>query len=278
MSSWTSYYEKVSHEESVVSHDLVRKCRNSVSRFIFNFAWLFVSTIAKDTTLPHYNHKFKRFTPVINFGQNKMVRLSKHIESKHPTMVRRLVPDDSSVGSDSNHSNRSTISVNTKKRFKNAMESMKSINFSGSSRKRPQRKEVQPSKSVCFAPTAQIFFTLNIDEYSEAERVACWFERSDYEQILEKCHKVVRKCKTWTSEAKNSKLCTRGLERMTKMGNEVARYNRVDAYDAVLSQRGEPSPEMIARLYSGVTIRSKKRALRLAEGDAASALRYIGSS
>jgi hypothetical protein len=206
------------------------------------------------------------------------IMLSKHIESKHSTMRRRLVPDDCSIGSDSNHSTRSTISVNTKKRFKNAMESIKSIKFSGSSRKQPQAKEELPVKSVSFAPTAEISRTLNSDDYSESERVACWFDRSDYERILEKCHKLIRKSKTWESKDKNSKLCIRGLERMTKMGYEVSRYNRVDAYDAVLRQPGNPSSEMIARLYSDVTIGSQKRALRLADEDASSALRFLGKS
>ena len=220
-----------------------------------------------------------------------MARLSSHIETcnRNRAMIRRI--DDLSICSErSNNSTRSTISATTKKRFQNAMDSLKSANSSSLSSSQTNKRRNDSGlqrrrcrKSVSFADDpammVQVHYTLSIQDYSKSERSACWFVRKDYERIVEKCHQLIRKSANWDSKSRNTKLCLRGLERMSRHGFESAKRVRNIAYDTVLRLPKEDvmrNPEVVAQLYGDASVRSIKKALRVAEEDAGSATRFLG--
>jgi hypothetical protein len=97
--------------------------------------------------------------------------------------------------------------------------------------------------------------TLALDEYTDEEHAACFFNGDEYDAFVHECLKIISKM-TKGQKISSKKYSTRGLERMTPKAQDAKNLNKLDAVIAVLrTQRkqvlgvGCNDPEEIAREY-----------------------------
>ena len=160
-----------------------------------------------------------------------------------------------------------------------------------------RRRRRRRNLSVSFAkePPEEIP-TLSRNDYTKAERKACWMKESQIDKTLEKCKRLVQTSKSYMGHnGKNDKkkVCLRGLEKLSEMGLVVSQCNKQDAYQAVLYSKftGQDLKEydadknkyeefeiiehLIAKRYTAISERCIKRAIKQAQQDEIDAVKYL---
>jgi cell division protein FtsB len=95
---------------------------------------------------------------------------------------------------------------------------------------------------------------LSLDDYTDAEIKACWYDEEDNTVITMECLKIIKKLAQGKA-INGRKYCVRGLERMAPKANEKRELNKTNAYIAVLQEQnnqlreGRSDPKEIARQY-----------------------------
>ena len=101
-----------------------------------------------------------------------------------------------------------------------------------------QEQQLKLSRTVSFALVAEIFHTLALDDYTQEEISASWFDDDDYYDISYNCRNIISEMNNKSNGSiKRNEECIRGLERMTDIGLALLTCNRNDSYDAVLEEQ-----------------------------------------
>jgi hypothetical protein len=110
-------------------------------------------------------------------------------------------------------------------------------------------------KCVSFDSFCDEYPTLALDEYTDEEHAACFFNDDEYEAFAYECLKIISRM-TKGQKISSKKYSKRGLERMTPKTQEVKDLNKLNASIAVLGTQGKQilgvgcnDPEEIARAY-----------------------------
>ena len=134
-------------------------------------------------------------------------------------------------------------------------------------------------KSVSFAATAKVRWTICIDEYSERERRATWYSRQELKLIHDENRYLVDLLMLGERivEEQNS---IRGLEAFTPEIRSKKQYNRAVALDAVLNEQyyqqsvNMNDAEQLAIEYSTVTYDCQVAAGMVGISDEVAAMPY----
>jgi hypothetical protein len=119
-------------------------------------------------------------------------------------------------------------------------------------------------RAVSFALIIDTFHTLPLEDYTQEEISASWFDDYDYDDITFNCENIIREMNNKSNESikRKNMHCSRGLERMTNIGSALVNCNRNDSYDAVLEEQDvkwdnqeDDHGERIAQLYREVASR-----------------------
>ena len=114
------------------------------------------------------------------------------------------------------------------------------------------RNKKKLSVSIC--STVQVFPTMPLGMYSDAEIDACWYSDTEYKKISRGCLKVIRKVQKGKI-IDDSKHSARGLENLIPETDNTRDLCRADAWVAVLTEqhrqikKGIRDPARIARFY-----------------------------
>jgi hypothetical protein len=73
---------------------------------------------------------------------------------------------------------------------------------------------------------------MHINEYTDAERDACFYSKTDYKSFKYSIKEIVSYVEN-TSTSNSTKPCTRGLDRYAKVNWTIIRERRSIAYDIV---------------------------------------------
>jgi hypothetical protein len=113
-------------------------------------------------------------------------------------------------------------------------------------------------RCVSFADTiSSCHETISIDDYSDHEYVACWYNSEDYNDMLEKNEKTAQRMDKDKPPKRGE--CYRGLENMTKYGQRIQERNIEQGIDAVIDELdaqwndGSFDYELISLLYQGAS-------------------------
>jgi hypothetical protein len=117
----------------------------------------------------------------------------------------------------------------------------------------PPTSKNNERRSVSFPEqtVSQIYHILPLDDYTPAEISASWYNDDENDEMVRKCHKIIKKMKKGEAD----KYCTRGLERMTGARKHQVKRNRTQAYAAVLGEQdsqwsqGRNDPNAISVVY-----------------------------
>ena len=142
-----------------------------------------------------------------------------------------------------------------------------------------QAKEV---RIVKFESTADVRYTLNLDDYSDEEIFASWFDPVEYAIILSKLDKSVTKLQDGKSfhEKKHTSV---GLESITEEGYRNTQRNRRKAYKVVLVEQqaqrelGMNDASFLAALYNKIAAPCLQEAQERAATYQQEIQRYINS-
>lgn len=133
-----------------------------------------------------------------------------------------------------------------------------------------QALHCEARKRVTFAAETHITEVIHVKDFSDEERSAAWYSRSDLRMIKEEAKRTA-----YLDRAENPLECFRGLEAKTATGARLKRQKRIDARAAVFFEQemqecdGYSDPEAIADLYFEHTESSQVEAQMLAIRDAA---------
>ena len=122
----------------------------------------------------------------------------------------------------------------------------------------PVKKKSVPTRnastSVSFNENVYARPTQSLNDYTEAELEACWYNDDEYRQIKKDCIKIVKKMQQG-KRINTRKYSVRGLEKYTGEAIERRELNKINAYIAVLDEQnrqlinGITDPKRIAKQY-----------------------------
>jgi Skp family chaperone for outer membrane proteins len=150
----------------------------------------------------------------------------------------------------------------------------------------PSEDEQQPEqgRSVRFSARIESCEILPLEEYTEEEIFAVWYQDEEYAKIRRHCRKAIRKMENGEA-CSESKHCSRGLEGMTKAGVQAGVDNRDQAFDAVLCEQAIlwcdercDVEDVIAEIYAAISSGCQRRAAAVGHRDAIVAARYWRST
>jgi hypothetical protein len=153
-------------------------------------------------------------------------------------------------------------------------------------KKSPQRQQNENSSQqdepmhVSFAESNEVHYVLALDDYTAEEIYSGWYNGEEYDKIVYKCDKIIKKSK----KGKANKYCTRGLERAMSPRLEAVERSKMEAYSAVLDEqeaqrkRGVEDPERIAEVYYfEASYQCQQEANEVAERDALAVKEYLSA-
>ena len=123
------------------------------------------------------------------------------------------------------------------------------------------RKSMTPTRAtrtVSFSPDVHVKRTLHINNYSDDEITATWFNETDFQRIHQEISVTVQMMER-SEPIDHNKYCSRGLEFRTRVGAHQRLQNKVDARDAVLTEQDLQwnedidDPEMLADVYRDIS-------------------------
>jgi hypothetical protein len=115
-----------------------------------------------------------------------------------------------------------------------------------------------------------------LDEYTDEEIQACWYDEDELADIKSENHQSVRRIARGTAKAED---CLRGLEALLHAGYLTSRKLKDTSVSAVLGeqyrqhQMGMDAPDLIREAYEYLATHASKRAVETARCDALEALR-----
>ena len=156
-----------------------------------------------------------------------------------------------------------------------------SLDYSGdeSFSESPIQTVDRPRKSVSFSDAVQVKKALHINNYTEDEINATWYNESDYHQIREEIEFTADLINLGFLNDDSVAYSRRGLEYQTPLGARRRRTNKVNSYCAVLDEQdiqweaGYDHPELIAKAYSVASYHCQAEANLIALQDEKSARR-----
>jgi hypothetical protein len=120
----------------------------------------------------------------------------------------------------------------------------------------------------------QIFPIPRIDDLTEEEIKATWYERGDYEKIKMAMIPLIRKMMKKEKIEESNKETTRGLEYRTRQGAIRRQHNKVEAITAVMDEQdrqmeeiGHLDDELLSSVYCQMNEHCRLEAHQLALGD-----------
>ena len=134
------------------------------------------------------------------------------------------------------------------------------------------RKE--PKRKLRFSLASnQIFPIQHIDEMDEADVLATWYEKKDYDAIKSKIIPIIRKMMKKEDIPETDKETVRGLEYRTRQGALRRQHNKLEAITAVLEEQqrqqavGENDDESLRKAYLNACSHCQEEACELAAED-----------
>jgi hypothetical protein len=142
----------------------------------------------------------------------------------------------------------------------------------------PETIELVPrkaSKSVCFLGTVKAYPYIHINDFTNEEKTACWFNRKEMSEIKSDIRETIKfLCESMFITEDDSGTCSRGLEAFIPNKNVARRQRRRDAIAAVLHEQDtqwenhEPYDSyLIAGAYRQFTASPLSIAQKLAQKD-----------
>eukprot|EP00980_Cylindrotheca_fusiformis_P002847 scaffold672_cov126-Cylindrotheca_fusiformis.AAC.48 len=146
--------------------------------------------------------------------------------------------------------------------------------------KSPKLVDEDVRKCVSFDSCCDEFPTISLDDYSDEEHAACFFNDYEYDIMTRECLRIINKM-TKGQKISSKKDSKRGLERMTPKAQEAKDANKLRAFIAVLETQdrqlaeGYNDPEEIALKYrKACGDRCREYAAKVGARDARSASTY----
>ena len=139
-------------------------------------------------------------------------------------------------------------------------------------------RPISPSaqRSVTFYPYGEVVDIDTLDEYTDEEIQACWYDEEELANIKSENNQSIRRIARGSQKADD---CLRGLESQSHAGYLSSRKIKDSSIAAVLGeqyrqyQMGIDSPELIRESYQFFATYAGKRAVEAARYDALDALR-----
>jgi hypothetical protein len=119
------------------------------------------------------------------------------------------------------------------------------------------------TKSVTFCGQVRVRHALHINDYSDDEIDATWFNAAGMKRIRKELRYTMDLMQQEGAEIDEVKYSSRGLEYQVAEGAYLRKKNRIDAVDAVLDEQDEQrregvvDEEMLAMEYGNCTSRSQ---------------------
>jgi hypothetical protein len=114
----------------------------------------------------------------------------------------------------------------------------------------------------------------HIDDLSDEEVKATWYERSDYDNIKMAMIPIIRKMMKGVTIEETDSQTTRGLEYRTRQGALRRQHNKIEAISAVLDEQdhqiesvGRLNDEILSNVYRQINTHCQEEAHQLALGD-----------
>jgi hypothetical protein len=124
--------------------------------------------------------------------------------------------------------------------------------------------KMEVERSVSFSPYASLRETIHIDNYTNEEISACWYDSVELKMVkVDNKNTLLLMANVFFI---NDRICSRGLESYTQTGQASKRQHREDAIDAAIDEQdfqmdeGITDPEMIAEAYFERTRQSQAMA------------------
>jgi hypothetical protein len=92
------------------------------------------------------------------------------------------------------------------------------------------------TRAISFSPDVRVKKTLHLNNYSNDEIDACWYNEAETKAIREQARRTVEQMQA-EADLDGPKYCTRGLEILTAEGRRQRMENRFQAWDAVLNEQ-----------------------------------------
>ena len=134
-----------------------------------------------------------------------------------------------------------------------------------------------PKRQVHICPFATTYYIETLDEYTDEEMDACWYNDDETAAIKANNLRTIREEASGRLRPEMDTI--RGLESQKHQGYMSLRTLRESSISAVLAeqsrqrQRGKTDPQLIRDCYGCISIRASSRARELAQVDALEALR-----
>lgn len=128
-------------------------------------------------------------------------------------------------------------------------------------------------KSLAFAQENEVFEILHINDYTDEDVAATWYDAEDYAEIKADYQCVIFMMESGERAFDDEEHTTRGLEYRTQQGAWNRYENKRDAYNAVLDEQDRhwkkdiDDPEAIRRVYVEQVAKCQKAAEERAAQD-----------
>jgi hypothetical protein len=139
-------------------------------------------------------------------------------------------------------------------------------------KKTPAKPE--PRRTVAFSHTVSVRKTMHVDNYSDDEFDACWYNNYEFDMMRKKVRYAAKLLQNGMLEQDTAdKCCPRGVEHLLRKVALKRIRKRVAARDAVLEEQelqweeGICEPEYIARVYKVTSVSSQASAHAIALKD-----------
>ncbi|KAL3920088.1 MAG: hypothetical protein SGILL_003435 [Bacillariaceae sp.] len=122
-------------------------------------------------------------------------------------------------------------------------------------------RNVVPSKRVSFFASVKVQFVECLDEYSQEEKVASWFNREDFDQFKRDRRSTVKVMDQGNRQVDDGHHYFRGVEAKTRIGSQRKQWNMIEASMVVFDEQmhhqqypidSETTVQAIAASYSSV--------------------------
>ena len=146
-----------------------------------------------------------------------------------------------------------------------------------------RRKPIAPAstRTVRFCEEVNVRFTICLDEYSPAEKVAAWYTSEDNEIMKSERKSTIKIMERGNPFVNDGQHYFRGLEYKTREGSRRRQFNQVDATMVVMDeqdaqqQKGIVDPEALAQIYLNCTMHCLAIARERALDDQRAALESV---
>eukprot|EP00539_Tryblionella_compressa_P015390 CAMPEP_0178853798 /NCGR_PEP_ID=MMETSP0746-20121128/22448_1 /TAXON_ID=913974 /ORGANISM="Nitzschia punctata, Strain CCMP561" /LENGTH=212 /DNA_ID=CAMNT_0020519655 /DNA_START=305 /DNA_END=943 /DNA_ORIENTATION=- len=125
--------------------------------------------------------------------------------------------------------------------------------------KRPLSPKPTESRKVSFFGSVRVQLIAGLDEFTEEEKAAAWYNRQDFDEIKRDRRATVKTMEQVNPRVDDAQQCYRGLEFKTRQGSKLKQWNVMESAMVVFDEQiqqmaaGRNDPEALSKAYHAAT-------------------------